>query len=392
MANAAVFTHRLRKDLALMLKILHCADVHLDAPFSLRNPELSEIRRNELRGAFASMFLRVKQWNVDLVLIAGDLFDHASVLPETVKMLKREFASIPDCRFVISPGNHDPYTPYSKYATEEFPDNVYIFREETPSCFQFDDIGATVCGYAFHGQSLPYSPLESYSFPLDGNIRLLCAHADLRNTESSYAPLKRETLERLKIDYAALGHVHNFEGIQRSGSTYYGYAGCFEGRGFDEPGLKGAVYAELTRRADQTISANIKRIRFSKKHYENDTLDISGCSDPAEAAAKIREHIHLQKYDEDTALRITLKGNVSPALVLRRDAIAAQLPALMQFELEDQTRPEIGLRSLEEDPTIRGAYYGALKEKLLYGNEEEKEIAQLALRLGLSVLEGGSAL
>lgn len=49
----------------------------------------------------------------------------------------------------------------------------------------------------------------------------------------------------------------------------------------------------------------------------------------------------------------------------------------MQFELEDQTRPEIGLRSLEEDPTIRGAYYGALKEKLLYGNEEEKEIAQL---------------
>lgn len=376
-----------------MLKVLHCADIHLDAPFSLHNPEISEIRKNELRGAFSSMFLRVRQWDIDLVLIAGDLFDHASVQPETIRMLKREFAAVPGCRFVISPGNHDPYTPYSKYATETFPDNVYIFREEAPSCFRFDDIGATVCGYAFRSHSLPYSPLEDYALPKDDeNIRILCAHADIRNADSPYAPLRRETLERLRIDYAALGHVHNFEGILRTGGTYYGYAGCFEGRGFDEPGLKGAVYAELTRREDRTVNADIKRIRFSKKHYENDTIDISGASDTAEAAARIREHIQRHRYDEDTALRVTLTGSVSPSLMLREDSIAAQLPALMQFELSDRTIPETDIQELEADPTIRGAYYACLKQKLTTGSEEEREIARLALRMGLTALEGGSAL
>ena len=58
-----------------MAKILHIADVHLDSPFSLLDPQKSQARRNELRGTFTSAMMYAKMEKYDIVIIAGDLFD-----------------------------------------------------------------------------------------------------------------------------------------------------------------------------------------------------------------------------------------------------------------------------------------------------------------------------
>ena len=58
-----------------MIKILHTGDIHLDSPFSGLDPRSAEIRKNELRAAFTSMMTYAKMNNVDMLLMAGDIFD-----------------------------------------------------------------------------------------------------------------------------------------------------------------------------------------------------------------------------------------------------------------------------------------------------------------------------
>ena len=43
-----------------MIKILHCADLHLDSPFASDGIDHAQVRRNELRGAFSSLITYVK--------------------------------------------------------------------------------------------------------------------------------------------------------------------------------------------------------------------------------------------------------------------------------------------------------------------------------------------
>ena len=52
----------------------------------------------------------------------------------------------------------------------------------------------------------------------------------------------------------------------------------------------------------------------------------------------------------------------------------------------DKTRPCPEIADLESDPTIRGAFYSELKEKLQSADAEERACAERALRLGLAAL------
>ena len=66
-----------------MPKIIHTADIHLDAPFSLFDVQKAQVRKNELRGTFSSIILLAKTEKADLVLLSGDLFDSGFVTKET---------------------------------------------------------------------------------------------------------------------------------------------------------------------------------------------------------------------------------------------------------------------------------------------------------------------
>ena len=81
------------------VKILHTGDIHLDSPFSGLSPSLAETRLNELRAAFTSMMTYVRVNEVDVVLIAGDLFDSEFATRETVGLIVREAAK---CRAEVS--------------------------------------------------------------------------------------------------------------------------------------------------------------------------------------------------------------------------------------------------------------------------------------------------
>ena len=62
--------------------------------------------------------------------------------------------------------------------------------------------------------------------------------------DSGYGPISPGDIAASRLDYLALGHIHQASGLQREGSTYWAYPGCPEGRGFDELREKKALYVE----------------------------------------------------------------------------------------------------------------------------------------------------
>ncbi len=369
-----------------MIKILHCADLHLDSPLSSLDLSRAELRRNEIRAALTSLILSAKTNSADLLLISGDLFDGEFVSRDTVGLLRSEFASIPDCRIIIAPGNHDPFTHSSYYNRSDFSDNVYIFDSPEISSFSFPEINTTVYGWAFTSERMEKAPLEGFTIDDPSNINILVAHGDLDNANSIYCPLNRAELVRCGFDYVALGHKHAFSEIEELGSGYIAYPGCLEGRGFDELGMKGAILAAADKAP--TLKFAAKFVRFCKRHYEIETLDLDGCRSNADVADRISEMLSEKRYGSDTALRIRLTGEVSGDFKLAPSFLAERFGQMFILELIDETLPLLDSQRLETDATIRGAFYRSLADMLASEDESERETAARALRYGLAVLSG----
>lgn len=370
-----------------MVKILHTADIHLDSPFTLEDASRSRARRSELRTAFASMMSYINTSGVRLCLIAGDLFEYEYATKETVTFLIEEFAKNPGCEFVISPGNHDPYTENSVYAKTEFPKNVHIFTSQECSRLEFPELGCDVYGYAFTSQFMERNPIIGVKPADPERINILCAHADTSSPISKYCPMTERDIFESGFDYIALGHIHNSAGILREGDTTYAYSGCLEGRDYGECGYKGAITGTISKDFSGA-AVNLRGLRFSTRRYADERVNVTGAADIAQVAETLRDLAFRNSYADDTLLRVTLEGNVTPSLSLSKEALRPYLPSLYSLEIVDRTMPLFDAAALENDPTVKGALYQQLLPALSNGTAEEREIAAMALRYALGALEG----
>lgn len=365
-----------------MIKILHTGDVHLDSPFSSASSSVSEVRRNELRATFSSMMTYARMNGIDLILIAGDLFDNNFVSRETVALLIREFSAA-SCPVVISPGNHDALTPGSVWDKITFPDNVCIFRDENVNRFSFPHLNADVYGYAFTSKYLDHFPPAGLTPTDPERINILLAHGDMAGG-SRYAPMTKEDIAAFGADYTALGHIHNGEKYSDD-SLAYAYCGCPEGRDYGECGPKGAVVAEVDKG-----SVRIHRVRFSKRIYADETLDVSGSTTVTEISDKIRRFISESHFGSEHILRVTLTGRVDPSLVISQTAAGDAGGRVFSLEIKDATSPTLDEDSVLSDPGVRGECYRLLRQMIDDSDGRDREVADAALRYAMAALSGES--
>ncbi len=367
-----------------MIKILHCGDIHLDSPFSLSDVQKANTRRALQRGTFTSLMLYARTEKVDIMLMPGDIFDTEYVTRDTGALLVKEFEQAPNCRFVIAPGNHDPFNDNSPYARLKFPSNVYIFNSPLLGKFSFDDINTDVYGFAFTCDAMTVNPFAGNPPSDPDRINILCCHGDI-SASSRTCPISLSDIENSGFDYIALGHIHNSSGVLKAGDTYYGYSGCPEGRGFDECGKKSVIIGRLSK-TDGTFSGEFACKPVTKRRYEKIEVDVSGMQTTPEITEAVSKAVRENHFDADTSLRVTLTGEISPSFVISEKTIQESVLGLYYLEIKDKTRPAPDYSGLDADPTIRGAFYALLKEKLSSENEEERKCAKDALRLGLSAL------
>ncbi len=356
------------------IRILHCADLHLDSPFSLHAPREAERRRTELRSDLSSIMMYIRAQKVQLCLISGDLFDGESVTPETRVLLEREFSSCPDCRFFLSPGNHDPLVAASPYRIMSLPANVHVFGPQKERV-RLDELGTDVYGFGFDLRNGAENPLQGYPARDPERLSILCCHGELDGGAGSRnGPFSRADIASCGFDYVALGHIHKGTGLQREGRVYWAYPGCIEGRGFDETGYKGVLFGTL-----EKGHADLQFVRISKRRYEVAACDVTGC-DRLQALDRVRAL--ARTFGADTALRLVLTGEVRSGLLLFPEEIGTGPEFPYAVEFSDRTTLAPDFTELEQNNTLKGVFYRLMREKIARGEASED-----ALKYGLLALE-----
>ena len=365
-----------------MVKIVHCADVHFDSPFALSDPRNAELRRIEFRSAFSSLVMYAKNYGAKIFLISGDLFDDEYISKDTANLISREIASYPDCRFFISPGDSDPYHAKSPYKLMKWPENVHIFKSNDLTKIEIPELNTDIYGYAFTSGTLLVNPFANKKPQNQNRVNVLLGHGDIVNSsESQHCPVTKADVGKSKFDYIALGHWHDGTGVLKIGETHFSYPGCLEGRGFHEPGHRGAMYGEI----DKGV-CELKAQKFSRRKYETIQVDISHHVTENQIIESVR--VAAANFRDDTALKVELTGILRPEFIFNPRSIEEKFTGFNFIQVKNKTTPYIDVNALRYDKTVKGIFFRKLEGKLNSPNPKEREEARLALQYGFNAFIG----
>lgn len=363
------------------VKVLHCADLHFDTPFKELSKEVSDTSKNELLEVFKKIIDLAIEENIEVLLIAGDVFDNLTVNKNTLFFISDQIKRIKNIKVFISPGNHDPYNEKSFYSMINWPENVYIFKGDM-EFKEVKELNLVVWGAGFRNNYENESLLKSIN--VDNNkINIMLLHGEITSTGSKneYNPIYINDIYKSNIDYIALGHRHKFSGILKEGMTTYAYSGCPQGRGFDEEGEKGVIIGEVYKGG-----TNLKFFPVYKRKYVTKEIDITDTNNYDEVVFKVlsdlsEEEIHKNFY------KIILKGELKEHFNLKDNLLIEKLKNKFYYiKIINNTSIEVNLEELSKDYSIKGKFIAKIFEKLKDASDDDKEILKLALKIGIQCL------
>ena len=209
------------------LCVLHTADVHLGSDVYGRAEEQAAQRARERR-VLTRIVDRALADQVDLVLIAGDLFDHNRVPDETVEFVRTELDRLRQ-PVVILPGNHDCLHTNAIYDRHDFPaPHVHVVRRFEGETLAFPELDALVWGRAMEEHEPAFQPLAHIPGRDDTRWCLAMGHGfffEQRQRPDRSSPIFADEVRDTGWDYLALGHHHLQADVSQGRVTAY-YAGA----------------------------------------------------------------------------------------------------------------------------------------------------------------------
>ena len=368
------------------IKILHCSDIHLDAPFVGLPGEKADERRRALRDTFSNLIECISERKIDYVLIAGDLFETKYATNMTAEILIKSFRSCPDTNFIIAPGKNDCYDNNPLYLSGRLPENCYVFSSDTLSRFDFENDKLTIYGWAFKGEELTENPIFDKHVDDSSKINIVCGYADLDgDINSTNCPISSQEMNRFGADYYAFGSHHKKTEFVKKGASMYSYCGSLECTGFDNPYVGGVKLLNIDY-ADGELSMDGKNIAFGHLQFVTEVIDITGVNANNEITNRISQLISKKKYGAETALRIELVGDIDPRFIVPNH-LECDAFGLYLFDMVDKTLPMYGAEHFKRDMTVAGEIYRRMLPMLTSDNESDRLVAARAFRVGLAALE-----
>jgi DNA repair exonuclease SbcCD nuclease subunit len=290
-----------------VIRILHTADIHLDAPLrslALRDEDLRAVVQAATRAAFARIVDVALTERVAALLIAGDLFDGRARSARTAAFLTVQLdrlraAEIPV--FYIK-GNHDAENPIT--GALDLPDNVHVFDARGGKVQLVE--GIWIHGVSFADRHAPESLLPRFPAPVPGAVNIAMLHTSLGGVAGHdiYAPCTVADLTGMGFDYWALGHVHKRQ--VHSDTPWVVMPGMPQGRDIGEAGAKSA--SMLTVDAGRI---DVAEVPTSVVEFAATALDISGVDSDDALRAALRGHLRCVAdtlSGDAGVVRLTLTG------------------------------------------------------------------------------------
>jgi DNA repair exonuclease SbcCD nuclease subunit len=211
------------------LRVLHTADVHLDSD-GYGSPAQRVVHAERDRALLRGIVDRALSDRVDLVLIAGDLFDHNRASDETVAFVQAELGRLRQ-PVVILPGNHDAIGTNAIYDRRDFTagaSHVHVIRRLDGETLDFPDLDVAVWGRAMAEHTPEFRPLAFIPARDDRRWCVAMAHGFYypeRQRPDRSSPIFADELRDTGWDYVALGHQHVRTDVSQGGVAAY-YAGA----------------------------------------------------------------------------------------------------------------------------------------------------------------------
>jgi DNA repair exonuclease SbcCD nuclease subunit len=230
------------------MKFIHTADIHLDSPMhrleAYEGAPVDEIRQASRR-AFENLIDLALSETVDVILIAGDLFDgdwrdYNTGLFFIGQVRRLSEAGIHVC---IVAGNHDAAGKMTRGLP--YPKTVHVFSSAKPETIILEDLRVAIHGQSFDKATVTDNLVLHYPPPVPGYLNIGMLHTSLTGREGheNYAPCTLDDLTNKGMDYWALGHVHQAEIISYDPPVVF--PGCIQGRHTRESGVKGCMLVDM---------------------------------------------------------------------------------------------------------------------------------------------------
>jgi DNA repair exonuclease SbcCD nuclease subunit len=384
-----------------MLRLLHTADVHLGARHTDLGDQAAAQRERQFAAFKAAVDLAVAE-QVDIVLVAGDLFDSNTQPRRSVERVAAELRRLVDARIrtVLIPGTHDVYDRSSIYrvhdlaalaGSAEDDDLVTVLTPDRPS------IHLATCDVVIHGpvfatKRAPHSPLRDLKVTAGEGAtwHVGMVHGSLAipdRTDRDEVVFTREEIAATGLDYLALGHWHSAQ-QGKAGGTTWAYAGAPEPVAVTQDGAGKVFLVELAE-AGGTRTVTIAERAVGRTRFEKLAIDAATVADQPAVIAAIGA-----KADPDLVLDVRLTGVRPDDLDCSTDEIEDRLKgSFLKLRVRDQSMPALTQGSLPSPDTIPGAFIRNVEGRIAEleaADASADEAAELrdVLRLGRLLLAG----
>ena len=346
------------------MKIIHTGDLHIGSAHGNLPPEKSALRKREIFERFCQLVRFAKENGVNAVLLAGDLFDENGVATEWKKETLAAIRGASPVRFFYVSGNHDGGLSFG----EPLPENLFLFSARG---WQAYDLGENITLTGVDGGGLETALAFPPRFSKE-RFNIVMLHGELRQILPA--------MQHKNIDYLALGHIHvpDVEPKRLDARGVYRYCGCFEGRGYDEVGVRGFFLIQI----ENGRITNEKFLSLAKRTVWEIPVDVSACQSYTQVESAVFSAT-AQIASKDV-VKLVLTG--TPQAGLRKDIplLSARLnEKFFHAKVEDITRLRLDYAAYEKDLTERGEF---VREVGRY--EMNEAFRAQVLDVGLKALNG----
>ncbi|HWJ04132.1 MAG TPA: DNA repair exonuclease [Verrucomicrobiae bacterium] len=370
------------------IKLVHAADFHMESTFKGLGPAKAELRRAELKQAFAKVIDLAAREQAQLLLLAGDLFEHGAAGRELMHFLDQGFRKL-QARVFITPGNHDPGLVNSPYWSYPWHENVHIFRERVEG-INIDELNCTVYGLGFAHFAIKQNLLKSFKVENPARVNIMLFHGEDKSIpvgsgESNYLPFSVADLAQGGADYYAIGHNHRPRVVWEDGVNVKAcYAGSPEPLGYDEGGEHGVFCGTVDKGRN-----NLKFVKLNERSYRTQKITCRGEEYLADLVKVCLDSIPEAERSQDF-VKLVFAGEVDPGLEFHQAKMEELLePYFFHCKVENQTIPRYDVEHY--DPRTARGMFAAKINAMLAGadREEDKEVLRQTLLLGLDALNLG---
>lgn len=357
------------------MKIIHCADLHLDSEMSSNlDREKAKLRKAELLNTFCRMVEYAADNHVDAIIIAGDLYDKKNISATAANTVWKQILNNPGIDFYYLKGNHDADSFLA--AVESIPENLKMFDKAWKG-YRIGNVVITGAELDSENSATIYSSLNLNMEDL--NIVVMHGQEIIAGNDKT-EKVSLKDLKNKGIDYLALGHIHSYKQEKLDARGIYCYPGCIEGRGFDECGEHGFVVLEI----DEKNSFKTSFIPFAKRTLYTVMTDISDCLTTVDIVERVKQRLSEENIDSGSLVKVVLKGSVDVSCEKNIEMISDYFKENYYFlKVKDETTFFVDYEAFALDESLKGEFV-----RKVLASDIPKEEQGIYIRYGIQALMG----